>query len=54
MTLQKATKEIRKYLDALSKEKSDKEKLRLVLSIKLFVEVIEEPLKKRVNKKATA
>jgi hypothetical protein len=54
MTIKKAIKEIRALLDAFPEKKTDKDRLRLLFKIKLAVEVAEEPLKKRMDKKQAA
>ena len=54
MTLQKTANEIRELLDALAEKKTDKERLRLLFKIKLVVEIMEEPLKKRSARKDAA
>jgi len=51
MTIKKALNEIRKLVDAFPEKETDKERLFLLFKIKLLVECIEEPLKKRSDKK---
>jgi hypothetical protein len=54
MTIKKAIKEMRELLDAFPEKKTDKDRLRLLFKIKLLAECIEEPLKKRSDKKKAA
>lgn len=54
MTINKALKEIRESVDAFPKKKTDEDRLHLLFKIKLLVECIEEPLKKRSDKKQSA
>jgi hypothetical protein len=54
MTLNKGTKEIRELLDALVHKKTDKDRLFVLFKIKVLVECMEEPLKKRSDKKKAA
>lgn len=54
MSLKKNEEGIRKWIDALLRKKSDKEKLFLLFKIKLLVEAIEEPIKKRSEKNKAA
>ena len=54
MTINKGTKEIRELLDALAEKKTDKDRLFVLFKIKLKVECMEEPLKKRSDKKKAA
>ena len=54
MTIKKATNDIRKLLDTLPGQKTDKDRLWVLFKIKLVVECAEEPLKKRSNQKQAA
>ena len=54
MTVTKGIKEIRKLLDALPEEKTDRDRLSVLFKIKVLVECIEAPLKKRSDKKKAA
>jgi hypothetical protein len=52
MTVNKGTKEIRALLDELAKKKkTDRDRLSVLSTIKLLIECMEEPLKKRRDKK---
>jgi hypothetical protein len=52
MTPKAASNQIRELLDALPKKKTNKEKLFLVFKIKVLVEIIEEPLKRKREEEA--
>jgi len=54
MTFTKAVNQMRELLDKLPEKKTDKDKLSSLISIKLLIEIIEEPLKKRSDKKDAA
>jgi hypothetical protein len=54
MTIKKTLEEIRELVDAFPEKNTDKDRLRLLCKIKLLVECIEEPLKKRSDKKKAA
>lgn len=54
MTVNKGTKDIRELLDALTEKKTDKDRLFVLFKIKVLVECMEEPLKKRSDKKQAA
>src|SRR6266496_4397208 len=54
MSLSKHTKKIRELLDALPGKKTDQERLRLLFQVKLLIETIEAPIKKRRDQKRVA
>ena len=54
MTVNKGTKEIRELLDTLADKKTDKDRLLVLFKIKVLVECMEEPLKKRSEQKKAA
>ena len=54
MTPKQASNQIKEILDALPGKKTNKEKLLQVFKIKVLLETIEEPLKKRKEKEAAA
>src|SRR5689334_17928794 len=54
MTLNKGIKEIRTLLNALAQKKTDKDRLFVLFKIEVLVECMEEPLKKRGDKKKVA
>jgi len=54
MSLKKDLAEIRKLIDAWPEKRTDKERLFLLFRIKVLVEAIEEPIKKRSDKKKAA
>jgi hypothetical protein len=54
MSLKKDLAEIRELLDAWPGKQTDKERLFLLFKIKVLVEAIEEPIKKRSDKKKVA
>jgi hypothetical protein len=54
MSLKSHTKKLRQCLDAFSKAKADEERCKQLLMMKVFVELLEKPLKKRRNRKRMA
>ena len=52
MTPKKASIKIKELLDALPRRKTNKEKLGDVAFIKILLEIIEEPIKKRKDNEA--
>ena len=54
MAITKTLNKIRKLVDAFPQKVTDKERLFLLFKIKLLIECIEEPLKKRSDKKQAA
>src|SRR5580765_5027790 len=54
MSVTKGIKEIRDLLDALAEKKTDKDRLFVLFKIKVLVECLEEPLKKRSDKEKAA
>jgi hypothetical protein len=54
MTTKTASNNIRKLLDSLAKQKTDKDKLWVLFKIKVEVECAEEPLKRRSDKRQAA
>ncbi len=50
MPIKKALKEIHQLVDAFPEKKTDRDRLRLLFKIKLLVETVEEPLKRRCDK----
>jgi hypothetical protein len=54
MSLKSNTKKIRKMLDALPRAKTEHEKLKLLFMMKVHIELMEKPLKKRRDRKRVA
>src|ERR1041384_1098769 len=54
MTTKKALEEIRQLVEAFPEKKSDKDRLFVLFKIKVLVECIEQPLKKRTEKQKAA